>query len=126
MDLQAYIAPVRLYEDALDWIELETGERPTGISQQVVGYTLSSRDSRLSNCANEILLTRYRYDSATRSIYDVNEDSPVAGLFSDQGNPFVVRDIWLDRPAMEGDTEAAFEKALRTGFQHCDLRQGID
>ncbi|MEW6343120.1 MAG: hypothetical protein AB1704_20860 [Pseudomonadota bacterium] len=125
-DSPAYVAPVRLQEDALEWIQLETGERPAGIRQQVLGYMFSSRDSRLSNCADDILLMRYRYDSASRLIHDANDDSPIAGFLSDREHPFLVSDVWLDRSAMEGDTEAAFEKALRIGFQQCDLRQGVD
>jgi hypothetical protein len=125
-DSPAYIAPLRLQNDALEWIHRETGERPAGIHQQVLGYTFSSRDSRLSNCADDILLTRYRYDSVTRLIHDVNEDFPIARFRSDWEPTFTVGDVWLNRPAMEGSTGVAFEQALRTGFQQCDLRQGVD
>jgi hypothetical protein len=120
-----YIAPVRLQEEALDWIERETRERPAGIRQQVLSYMFSSRDCRLSSCADDILLMRYRYDSATRSIYDIDGNSPIAEFVSDR-DPFVPGDVWLDKPAMESDTSDAFERALRTGFHQCDIRQGVD
>jgi hypothetical protein len=125
-DSSAYIAPVRLQEEALNWIERETRERPAGIRQQVLSYMFSSRDSRLSNCADDILLMRYRYDSATRSIYDIDGDAPIAEFFSDWKHPFVPSEVWLDKLAMKSDTAAAFEKALRTGFHQCDIRQGVD
>jgi hypothetical protein len=125
-DSPAYIAPVRLQEEALDWIEHETHERPAGIRQQVLSYMFSSRDSRLSNCADDILLMRYRYDSSTRSIYDIDGKSPIAEFLSDREHPSVPGDVWLDRLAMESDTAGAFEKALRSGFHQCDHRQGVD
>jgi hypothetical protein len=125
-DPPAYVAPVRLQEDALEWIQLETGERPAGIRQQVIGYMFSSRDSRLSNCADDILLMRYRYDSATRLIHEVFDDSPIVGSHSHREHPFRRNDVWFDRSVIDDDTEAAFERALLTGYQQCDLRQGVD
>jgi len=125
-DSPEYIAPVKLQEEALNWIERETCDRPAGIRQQVLSYVFSSRDSRLSNCADDILLLRYRYDSATRSIYDVDGDSPIAEFGSDRENPFVVSAVSLDKLVMDVDTATAFEKALRIGFHQCDINQGVD
>lgn len=116
--------PARFQVDALEWFEEWSGERPAGIRQQVLGYMYTNSYGETAD--DDILLLRYRYDSAKRTIYDVEGGEPIAELRSDSGEPVITDGISLNTHVMDANTAAAFVKALRIGFHACDTRSGVD
>lgn len=120
------VAPVKLQEDALNWIERTTHERLAGIRQDVCAYMYSEDyPGKPGHDANDILLMRYRYDSATRGIFDIDADTQIAEFTSER--KFAAGDVSLDRDLMDDESVEAFEKVLRPNCFHAtDVRQGID
>jgi hypothetical protein len=119
-----HILPVALQENALEWFEQRSGQRPAGIRQQALAYMYSSSNGNTG--ADDILLMRYRYDSADQALYDIEGDEPIAEFVSDGGKTFVMDTVRINTLALDADTEAAFEKALHSGFHPCDTHLGAD
>jgi hypothetical protein len=119
-----HILPVALQENALEWFEQRSGQRPAGIRQQALAYMYSSSNGNTG--ADDILLMRYRYDSADQALYDIEGDEPIAEFVSDGGKTLVMDTVRINTLALDADTEAAFEKALHSGFHPCDTNLGAD
>jgi len=115
--------PGKLIRDVLNRIELHTKTRLSGIRQQFAAYMFGwgSKDT-------ELLLLRFRYESATRTLIEAGTGTAVARLPRTPGDDEVagfdetaVAILATEAPAVEALTEA-----LRKGFHECDRKNGVD
>lgn len=121
-----YVAPVRLQKEAIAWAEVVSDERPGGILQQVHGYTYSDWHGSDNVNVNDVLLSRFRYDSVAQGIFDVDGDCPVAEFDVIASKTFVPAEVRIDSDLLDPDELEAFQYALQKGFHQCDIRAGAD
>ena len=114
--------PRKLIMDTLMWIEERTQFRPKGFRRQRAAYAYD----RPGNAA-DLVLQRFRYDKATRSIVEAQSGATVARASGD-GSPFVFDPTTMDVLAADADVKDAIEHVLghcyslsdrQVGFNHC-------
>lgn len=123
-DSDSALYPVTLVNDLLNFIELHTGKRPTKLRQQVHAYMFGNNQYPYQE--TDIIISPFRYDTSTSSIFFIEGDVQVANL--DQAVvdripvPFNTSTVTIQ--AQNELCVTALAEAMRVGFHQCDLKYG--
>lgn len=118
--------PARFITETLNFIELHSGKRPLGISQQTAAYMYSGQTDLAR--AGDLILSPFRYDSAEASIRYVEGDVVIARSTNTRdtaGQP-VFDPKLVDIEECDEKIKDALRKALNIGFHSCDMKHGSD
>jgi hypothetical protein len=118
--------PSRFITETLNFIELHSGKRPLGISQQTAAYMYSGQTD--VSRATDIILSSFRYDSKEAVLRYVEGDEVIArsrngsdGIGHPEFDPKLVEIEECDDRIKD-----ALRKALSIGFHSCDMKYGSD
>jgi hypothetical protein len=118
--------PARFITETLNFIELHSGKRPSGISQQTAAYMYSGQTD-LSR-TSDVIPSPFRYDSKEAVIQYVEGDAVIArsknardASAQPQFDPKLVEVEECDDRIKD-----ALRKALSIGFHLCDTKYGSD
>lgn len=123
---QTRIFPAEMENDVLNFVELHTGARPQGLRQQIHAYINGKGSYPYQD--DDIILSPFHYDSATRTLIEASTKSPVATLADlEDEMPDTRFETSMVSFLTEGTaTDQALKKALAVGFHQCDKQKGID